>query len=429
MWQDIGFVYSSSARVSSLPSHVSNNAAIRATDSAAKHATSSRRFTFTPKTDWSQPDKAAIMNRCYKDYTAACKAAPPGFRPRPSIFAESYGIPPKTFFKCIANGGKPPALGRSLTLIEAIEERMVNFGIFRFHFGKSLPWSYFQTLAARMASSLNDIIGPVDKLEKFKASKGWLRGFKERHSDRMTKRKIQIVSNGRAAAANPYSIRDELATRIEALEMVDKLNGGEGNADNVPASRKWNTDETGFWANTVRMDRAVEKGRKDCLNVGSDHGVKVSAALLVNADGYAAAPFYILPGIRIVKDKIDSSGHLIGVDGRSGFGFAAEGSMTDDLWESQYTDHMIREIRSINPSGYDFLSMDQYGAHINTCAALEKLLDNGIIAYSPHSNSTFFNQALDQQCIRATKSDFRRQLMEYDLEYVDPIDKWQLPGG
>jgi len=102
--------------------------------------------------------------------------------------------------------------------------------------------------------------------------------------------------------------------------------------------------------------------------------------------------------------------------------------MTDDLWSKSYVKHVAKEIRKRVPEGWVLLTMDQYGSHINSCSALEYLLDNKILAYSPHSHSTFFTQPLDQGIIRSVKARYRRLQRDRELTEVDALTKWEIPG-
>ena len=79
--------------------------------------------------------------------------------------------------------------------------------------------------------------------------------------------------------------------------------------------------------------------------------------------------------------------------------------MTEELWGKEFSKHMVKEIRSQVPHDkWVLLTMDQYGAHINSVEALEHLTKNKILAYSPHAHSTWFTQPLDQLVIRACES-------------------------
>jgi len=102
--------------------------------------------------------------------------------------------------------------------------------------------------------------------------------------------------------------------------------------------------------------------------------------------------------------------------------------MTDELWQESFVKHMIREIRRVVPEGWVFLSMDQYGSHVNTYAALKYLRDNHILAYSPHAKSTYFTQALDQQIIRAVKARYRQLLRQRGESGLPPPSKWEIPA-
>lgn len=165
----------------------------------------------------------------------------------------------------------------------------------------------------------------------------------------------------------------------------------------------------------------MRTGRIDCAVTGDDHGAKISAAFLVCADGHAAAPYYILQGTKATQ-------RMDGVGDDSDVGFTDGGNMTDELWSKSSIKHVVKEIRKHVPEGWVLLTMDQYGSHINSCAALEYLYDNKILAYSPHSHSTFFTQPLDQGIIRSTKARYRRLQRDRELTEVDALTKWEIPG-
>lgn len=375
--------------------------------------------------NWSLPANAAVMKEAYTTLIRKRQEAAPGERVSARRIGKAYGIPFRCFRRCIANGGRPPSKGRDTALIDILENRLLEFINFRYSYGKPLLWPQVQIIARRLAQSTLDMVGEDKALEEFQASNGWLESFRRRHHDSLTSRKPQCVGLARAVSTNPHAIRSETASRVAILEEVDRRNGGPGVAENVPPERIWNTDESGFWSTMTRRKVAAPRGMVDCVAVGEDHGAKISAALLISADGVAAAPFYILPGARVVAGRADDLSEL--GDG-SAYGFTEGGSMTEELWENEYVQHMVGEIRKHVPDGWVLLTMDQYGAHINSVSALEYLLDNQILAYSPHAHSTFFTQALDQLPIRAVKAYYRWLLAERGLTEVDGLDKWQLPA-
>jgi len=260
---------------------------------------------------------AERVSEAYADYKTLMQSAP-GVKVNLADLARRHNIPYNTLKAQISNGGKPLELGRGTSLPTIVEKRLAELIEYRFKFGKSLEWQEVRHCAKLIAKSLLDVVGPNEKLEEFKASEKWLKGFCMRYDAVVTSRKPELVSIGRAAAANPHSIRNEIETRIRALEMVDQLNGGPGVAENVPPERKWNTDESGFSATSSRKHVAVPTGYIDCTTVGEDHGEKVSAALLVSAAGHAAAPYYILPGVRKVAANLDDNGKLVGTHRNSG---------------------------------------------------------------------------------------------------------------
>lgn len=266
-------------------------------------------------------------------------------------------------------------------------------------------------------------------IRDFKASNGWLELFKKRHRETITGRKPELLDPARAAAGNVHSMRNELATRIHALEEVDRLNGGEGIAENVKPSHILNTDEMGIWATRDRRDVIAVTGLGDCQIIGSDHGEKISAALLICADGHSGAPYYILKGARPVSKKLDANGRLNGVSEHSEFGFTSGGNMTGELWDKGYAQFLVKEIRRHVPAGaWVLLTMDQYGAHLSRYATLKYLRDNHILCYCPHAHSTHFTQALDDGIIRAVKASFRKLLSRAMFENGNArISKWELP--
>jgi hypothetical protein len=165
----------------------------------------------------------------------------------------------------------------------------------------------------------------------------------------------------------------------------------------------------------------------DCTVTGSEHAAKISAALIVSADGQACALFYILKGKVAVASQLDN-GRLRGTGEHSEFGFTEGGNMTTALFEAAFVTFIVKEIRRLVPDGWVLLTMDQYGSHINSYLALKYLADQQIFCYSPHSQSTFFTQALDQNILRSTKARYRQLLTAFTFENGGPPTKWQLPA-
>lgn len=192
------------------------------------------------------------------------RSAAPGVKVKLAPLLEKYTIPRRTFNRCIVNGGKAAPLGRHRSLVDVLEDRLVRFVAFRSDFNKPLDGYQIQSVASSLASSTLallecDVPGERDEkesreyqaLRSFKASDGWLECFRERHKDVFTPRDPELVPQPRAVSASPHSIRNEVLTKEKALAMLDAMNRGDGrpgNADRVPACRKWNTDESGSGA-------------------------------------------------------------------------------------------------------------------------------------------------------------------------------------
>jgi len=313
-------MYGSAAAVSapriSEPEARVSAAAARASDVGVGKPSPKRAAVNASRIRWSDPSNAEIAKAAFSDYVERRQAAP-GVQPNISQLSISHKVPYNTLKRLIKNHGKPVPLGKTPTLPLSLETRLADLVEYRFNFGKPLEWDEVRICAKRLFNSMNEVLGDNGCIESFEATSGWLRGFRNRFFSSVTGRKPELVSKGRAAAANPHSIRNEVETRIRALEMVDMLNGGQGIAENVPAERKWNTDESGFAATASRKEVAVPKGAHDCTIIGEDHGEKISAALLVSAAGHAAAPYYILPGARNVASQLDN-GRLKGTHPYSG---------------------------------------------------------------------------------------------------------------
>jgi len=291
-------------------------AAAKASDAGGGRPVPKKTAGKTSRIDWSEPLNADIAKAAFNDYLARLKAAP-GVQPNMRQLSNSHGIPYNTMKRLIKNQGKPVPLGKNPTLPSELEKRLADLVEYRYNFGKPLEWDQVRICAKRLADSMLGIVGESESLASFEATSGWLRGFRSMYHDSISGHKPELVSKGRAAEANPHSIRNEVETRIRALEMIDELNGGQGIAENVAPERKWNTDESCFTATSSRKEVAVPKGSRDCTVVGENHGDKVSAALLVSAAGHAAAPYYILPGAKRVASQLDN-GRLKGIDPNSG---------------------------------------------------------------------------------------------------------------
>lgn len=390
--------------------------------------------------DWRLEKSTAILRAAYQELVKRRRAAP-GTRVKIAPFLRDFSlthdiwIPVRTFKRFINNGGcVPPPPGRRMTLVKLLEDRIVTFAKFRWTFGKALTWSHLCLIAQCLAKSLNNILGGEDKsLSDFKASDGWLRRFRKAYEEEITGRKPELASVARAMSANPHSIRNEVETRGRALAMIDERNNnkepGTGDPSAVPPLLKWNTDETGVWGTTARLNVICPTGIIDNTVVGEDHGAKISVALLICASGHAAAPYYILPGKKDMTDELDpATGRLYGIGDDSGYGYTEGGNMTEELWGKEYSKHLVKEIRRVVPSNkWVILTMDQYGAHVNSIEALEYLTQNKVLAYSPHAHSTWFTQPLDQHVIRSTKARYRQLLLEQEMYYTSSPSKWELP--
>jgi hypothetical protein len=168
-------------------------------------------------------------------------------------------------------------------------------------------------------------------LEKFKATRGWLSRFRERHKDELTDRRHEHFEPARAAACTKEAMERELALRIHAYEEVDRLNGGTGDAGNVKDFMVNNLDESGHEARPKQTRQATVKGKKDCQVTGDKHGPRVTGIYVLNATGTCADPSFILPGARDVRKHLDDDGRLKGVMPKSKHHYTKSGSMTDEV--------------------------------------------------------------------------------------------------
>ena len=111
--------------------------------------------------------------------------------------------------------------------------------------------------------------------------------------------------------------------------------------------------------------------------------------------------------------------------------------MTDEVWENEFTDHCVREMRSFldedHKDDYQVLILDGFVSHTSTFRALRRFLDAKIFLISLPSHTSADLQPLDLTIFGPAKSktdsEYRKHARFYFQNDGDPvIHDWELPG-
>ena len=118
----------------------------------------------------------------------------PASPPSKTKYCEKIDIPVSTFNRLLETKGHMLSVGQATSLPQVSEDRLVEYCIYRSQYGFGMDWPSVRTMAQRIGENIG--------LKDFQASTGWLRGFKERYTGVISRRKCQVMEFSRSKGMN-----------------------------------------------------------------------------------------------------------------------------------------------------------------------------------------------------------------------------------
>ena len=111
-----------------------------------------------------------------------------------SKYFQQIGIPTTIFNALLKTKGNTLPVGQTSSLPQASEDRLVEYCMYRSHFGFGLDWTSVRSMAKHIGTKIG--------LADFHATTGWLNGFKKRYTGVISRRKCQIMEFSRSKGMN-----------------------------------------------------------------------------------------------------------------------------------------------------------------------------------------------------------------------------------
>jgi hypothetical protein len=295
--------------------------------------------------------------------------------------AKAYNISHETLNRRFARNdvsksrrGPDPFLGH------AGEEILVKWLKLNEDLGRCVPMSCFKEKATRIAGDVGHA--------KFKAGPNFTRRFFKRHPE-LAPRTAEVTEHARLYAVHPKKL-------TEYFDMLTPL------VKNVPPTRLWNMDESGFDHTTLMRSGRVKviatRGSKVVQTGGDGNRDRISYCFFFNAAGEYLPPIILLSGKRVTPTKRE----LMAAYPEALYVLCENSTQTEATW-AQCAAFFVEQVVKIHPGGNHLLLMDGHSSRVSLEAINDfRASNNSIFTLPPHSSHV--TQPFDVVIAKAIKS-------------------------
>lgn len=364
-------------------------------------------------------------------------------------FAKEWSIPITSFQRSLHADGAISAPGKAPALPAACETRLKEFVLYRVAFGFGVNWVQVRALARKMARQLG--------IDSFKASNGWLEGFKERHKAEISRHASPVLEFKRKKGVMDATTVDQsvrmlakaylhLIAASSPFAFSDPERKQEFINDRIKRWRVWNLGETAFFSNGGANDEnggdvvntaaanggdmnSVVAMKKKERHASHDESV-VSTVSCVNGQGDSLPLLFILPETSPRADE-----RLPGIsDPKAQWWTSPSGRLTEDVWSNNAAPAVLKnlcEYRRHHGDGDDdgvwyLLILDGHGSLSNSYGPLLDFFENRVLVVSMPSHPSANLLPVDVAAFAAVQAEYQALVGETSLD--PPIPLWQVPA-
>ncbi len=285
--------------------------------------------------------------------------------------AKTFEVPPETLRRWVIKdskicfgGGRQPVLSKDEEghIVIALEQ-----------FGKT-GWPCDRSDLRSIVKTYLDSLGKQTRFKENVPGDDWLASFRKRWQHRLTVRKPEILTKGRAEGLT----NDVVSCFFDLVEAAIDEAGMKDASD--LSERLHNCDEAGLATNPVNKKVFIQKSEKNAyLRAAGAGKTSYSVLFCISAAGNICPPFVVYKGKNLYQTWTNG-----GPDGTS-YGVTTSGWMEDVVFEEWFTKHYLNWASAFKKPCILFL--DGHGSHL-TYKVVKAAQENQIIMISlpPHTS-------------------------------------------
>ncbi|KAF1322361.1 hypothetical protein FI667_g11314, partial [Globisporangium splendens] len=326
-------------------------------------------------------------------------------------FAKECAIPISSFQRSLKVGGAIAAPGKAPTLSAACEARLKAFVLYRVAFGFGVNWVQVRALALAMAHQLG--------IKSFKASNGWLEGFKERHKTEIHRHAAQMLDRQRhkkdamdaaAVSHNFHMLANAYLHTLDSLSLCfsDLKQKEEHINAHIKPWRVWNLSEASFSTDDEQATRKSAEAHVEKV---------VSTVHCVNAQGDSLPLLFIVSTKKSTATRNNRSALSKVNDPNVQCCTSPSGRLTEDMWVTNAAPMMrnrLCELRRRSGESDDVwyvLVVDEHArVLIDSYGALLDFFENKILVVSMPSSPPANVQPVDVALYESFHAEYQKLL-------------------
>lgn len=235
------------------------------------------------------------------------------------------------------------------------------------------------------------------------AGEDWMVAFMKNHPN-LSLRKPEPTSLARASGFN----REKVHRFFDAYESIVFSSTGELQ---IPPTRIFNADETGFSVCHVPGKIIAEKGKRSIGSVTSlEKGKTITVLCCVSASGTYVPPMIIFPRVRMKPAFMDEApAGALGVAAKTGW-------INGELF-SKWFDHFLETTQPAAHQSKTLLILDGHSSHVKNLDVITKARQNNVIILSLPSHCTHRMQPLDVSFFKSLNARYNTNVQTWHRQH------------